>query len=387
MANSAVSGNISLPYPAGPESPRNHLTGRRGANFADLLLHTLATGAALTVLGMLAALILVLIFSAMPSIQAFGTHFLTGSTWRPPTESSSPLRDANGNVQRDEEGNTLMEKVERPAVFAALPVIYGTAVSSGLSLLFAIPLSFGAALFMVRIAPRARLQWVGSSGRRRSLQLMASVSFLIEFLAAIPSIAYGIWGIFVLIPFLQKYLEPWLRTVLGHLWGFHHFFYDADGQALALTGHDMFCGGLILSIMIIPIITALSRDILKAVPSAQIEGTQALGATWWQSSWEMLRYSRSGLFGAIMLGLARAAGETMAVAMVIGNVMQIHASPFEPAQTMASLLANKFREASDPLQSSALIEVALILLMMSLLFNIVARYLVVGKQTRAGAGH
>jgi phosphate transport system permease protein len=149
----------------------------------------------------------------------------------------------------------------------------------------------------------------------------------------------------------------------------------------------MFCAGLILSIMIVPIITAISRDVLRAVPRAQIEGTPALGATWWQSCWEMLRYSRTGLFGAVMLGLGRAAGETMAVAMVIGNVPRINASPFQPAQTMASLLANEFSEASGEGQRSALIEVALILLLMSLTFNIVARYLVVGKQSRSAAGH
>jgi phosphate transport system permease protein len=194
---------------------------------------------------------------------------------------------------------------------------------------------------------------------------------------------------------LQNHLEPRLRSVLGPIPIFHSMFYEkvkqADGtwlqQALPLTGRDMFCAGLILSIMIVPIITAISRDVLRAVPRAQIEGTQALGATWWQSSWEMLRYSRSGLFGAVMLGLARAAGETMAVAMVIGNVPKINTSPFQPAQTMASLLANEFAEASGEGQRSALIEVALILLLMSLAFNVVARYLVVGKQSRSAAGH
>jgi phosphate transport system permease protein len=139
--------------------------------------------------------------------------------------------------------------------------------------------------------------------------------------------------------------------------------------------------------MILPIITAVSRDVLRAVPRAQIEGTLALGATWWQSSREMLRYSRSGLFGAIMLGLARAAGETMAVTMVIGNVNQIRTTPFAPAQTMSSLLANSFAEASTELERSALLQVALILLVMSLAFNVVARYLVVGKDARGAAGH
>jgi phosphate transport system permease protein len=149
----------------------------------------------------------------------------------------------------------------------------------------------------------------------------------------------------------------------------------------------MLCGGLILGIMVLPIITAVSRDVLKSVPRAQIEGTLALGATWWQSCWAMLRYSRSGLFGAVMLGLARAAGETMAVTMVIGNNNQIVPSIFAPAQTMSSLLANEFAEASTDLHRAALLEVALVLLLMSLVFNVVARALVVGRSSRSAAAH
>jgi len=149
----------------------------------------------------------------------------------------------------------------------------------------------------------------------------------------------------------------------------------------------MFAGGLILGIMIVPIITAVSRDVLRAVPRVQIEGTLALGATWWQSSREMIRYSRSGLFGAVILGLARAAGETMAVTMVIGNSMKIEASWFAPSQTMASLLSTQFGNPENDLHRSALLEVALILLVMSLLFNIIARILVVGGNARGAAAH
>ena len=140
----------------------------------------------------------------------------------------------------------------------------------------------------------------------------------------------------------------------------------------------MFCGGLVLAIMILPIITAISRDVLKTVPALKSKAPWRLGATWWQSSWEMLHYTRSALFGAVMLGLARAAGETMAITMVIGNNNQIHRSIFAPAQSMTSLLANEFAEASSSLHRAALTEVALILLVMSLMFNIVARWLVVG---------
>jgi phosphate transport system permease protein len=158
-------------------------------------------------------------------------------------------------------------------------------------------------------------------------------------------------------------------------------------RQLPLTGRDMLGGGLLLAIMIIPIITAVSRDILRAVPRVQIEGTLALGATWWQSCREMLRFSRSALFGAIMLGLARAAGETMAVTMVIGNNNQIRASLFAPAQTMSSLLANEFTEANGELHRAALCEVALILLVMSLVFNMTARRFVVGSSTGGAQAH
>jgi phosphate transport system permease protein len=203
------------------------------------------------------------------------------------------------------------------------------------------------------------------------------------------------WGLFVLGPFLQQYIEPGLKHALGWIPGIQAWLFvetqTVAGQTIdrqiPLTGNDMFCGGLVLAIMILPIITAISRDVLKGVPRAQLEGTLALGATWWQSSLEMLRYSRSGLFGAVMLGLARAAGETMAITMVIGNNTQVRASLFAPAQTMSSLLANEFAEANSDIHRAALAEVALILLVMSLLFNMIARWLVVGSKPMSAAAH
>jgi phosphate transport system permease protein len=322
------------------------------------LVHT----GAITVLLMMASLVAVLLYAAGPSIKTLGAKFLVTSQWRP-NELEIIKKDASGKIIKDEDGEPVTVTV--PPAFGALPVVYGTAVSSALSLLFAVPLSIGAALFLVRIASR---------------RFVNPVSFLIEFLAAIPSIAYGIWGLFVMVPFVRKHIEPPLNAFFGHVPGLRWLHADAT------TGRDMFSGSLILGIMVLPIITSVSRDVLRAVPRAQIEGTLALGATWWQSSWEMLRYSRSGLFGAVMLGLARAAGETMAVTMVIGNIAHISASPFRPAQTMSSLLANEFAEASTDLHRSALLQVALILLVMSLLFNIVARYLVVGKNARTASG-
>ncbi|HZK80917.1 MAG TPA: phosphate ABC transporter permease subunit PstC, partial [Humisphaera sp.] len=277
----------------------------------DAAFRLLATASGASIVVMIALLVMVLAHSAMPSFKTFGVKFLTTSTWRP-NELVHTKRTPTGKIVRDADGEPVTETI--PPVFGAAPVIFGTAVSSALALFFAIPLSFGAALFLVRIAPR----W-----------MVPPASFLIEFLAAIPSIAYGLWGLFVLSPVLQSVIEPALNAMFARI-GFLRVFH-AD----ALSGRDMLCAGLIVAIMIVPIITAISRDVLRAVPRTQIEGTMALGATWWQSAWGMLRYARSGLFGAVMLGLARAAGETMAVAMVIGNVPEIHATPFAAAQTMA----------------------------------------------------
>jgi len=361
--------------PATPAASTSLVRQRRGIS-ADLLLASLARFGAISIISMLVVLLAVLAYAAWPSIYTFGPKFLVNSEWRP-NELSAPARDAAGHVVL-ENGKVTMTKI--PPAFGALPAMYGTAVSSLLALVFAVPLSFGSALFLVRLSPK----W-----------LAGPVSFLIEFLAAIPSIAYGMWGLFVLAPFLQRFVEPAIKASLGWIPGVSTWLFTETARSgdqvlsriLPLTGRDMFCGGLVLAIMILPIITAISRDVLRQVPRAQIEGSLALGATWWQSSWEMLKYSRSALFGAVMLGLARAAGETMAITMVIGNANRINASPFAPAQTMASLLANEFAEASTELHRSALAEVALILLVMSLLFNITARWLVVGGGSRTAAAH
>lgn len=340
---------------------------------SDFFLGWLTRASAVTILGMLVALLVVLVISAMPSIREFGFGFLIASDWRP-NELEQPKTGPDGKVVINEDGEVEIETL--PPAFGALPVVYGTIVTSLIAMIFAVPLSLGAALFLTRIAPN----W-----------LVPPVSFLIEFLAAIPSIAYGIWGLFVMSPFLQGRLEPALRRLLepvpGLGWLFERTLDSGVVVPISLTGRDMFAGGLILAVMILPIITAISRDVLRAVPRAQIEGTTALGATWWETCYEMLRFSRSGLFGAAMLGLARAAGETMAITMVVGNNNQIAASPFAPAQTMSSLLANEFAEAHSEIHRSSLVEVALILLIMSLAFNIVARWFVVGGGSRSAAAH
>lgn len=342
----------------------------------DTAFRWLCRAAGLSILGMLAIPLLLLIVQSWPAVKQFGLGFLVTSTWRA-NELEQPVLDAAGKIVI-QDGETLTRTI--PPEFGALPVLYGTAVSSALALLIAVPFSFAAALFIVRVAPK--------------LKIAGPVSFLIEFLAAIPSLAYGIWGLFVLAPFLATVVEPFLTNTAGKIPGLSWMFYQTvmvAGEPVRrptpMTGRDLLCGSLVLAIMIVPIITAVSRDVLKNVPKAQIEGSLAMGATWWQSCREMLRYGRAGLFGAVMLGLARAAGETMAVAMVIGNNNQIVFSPFAPAQTMASLLANEFNEAGKGSHRSSLLYVALILLVMSLLFNIVARYLVVGKNARTSGAH
>lgn len=348
---------------------------RRRGRFGDAALGWLARGSAATVVLMLVTLVAALVWSSLPSIRTFGLGFLTSTDWRP-NEIERPQRGPDGElVLVDDE--VVMEKV--PPSFGALAVIYGTAVSSALALVLAVPLSLGAALFIVRVAP--------------GLRVAGPVSFLVEFLASIPSVAYGIWGLFVLAPFLQRSVEPVIAAAAGRVPGLGWMVNqtisvggEEVSRPLSLTGRDMLCGGVILAIMILPIVTAVSRDVLKSVPRGQIEGTLALGATWWQSCVAMLRHGRSGLFGAVMLGLARAAGETMAVTMVIGNNNQIVPSPLAPAQTMSSLLANEFAEASTDLHRAALLEVALVLLAMSLVINIVARRLVVGAGPRAAEG-
>ncbi len=374
----------------------------------DKVLRFVTASAGVVTLLLLGTLLFVLVGASVPTIREYGVSFLARSDWKPNYQSDVTLRGPDGKILRDEDGDPITGDI--PPKFGALPAIYGTAVTSAIALLFAVPLSFGAAIFLTRIAPRV---------------LVPPVSFLIEFLAAIPSIAYGIWGLFVLAPFLgggvrlwgflawlpkvpglgwlfTNYptldqpaadrfvgIEPVLKATLGRLpftdWLFYTQGYYGR-EKVFFTGRDMLCGGLILAIMIVPIITAISRDVLRQVPREQVDGSIALGATWWQSVKETLLFSRSALFGAVMLGLARAAGETMAITLVIGGVMQVQASPFQPAQTMSSLLASQFGEASE-LQLSALAEVALILLVMSLLFNVVARYLVVGKGSRSAAAH
>ena len=256
------------------------------------------------------------------SIKKFGWGFLTSTTWDPFSQ-----------------------------VFGALPMIYGTLLSSLLALIIAVPLGLGVAIFLSELAPA----W-----------LEKPLSFLTELLAGIPSVIYGLWGIFVLVPWLRDYIEPFLQNEFPN----SPFFQGAP------YGFGMLAAAIILSIMVLPIISSISRDILKSVPNSQREAAYALGATKWEVTKIVLSYARSGLLGAIILGLGRAIGETMAVTMVIGNRPQISASLLDPGYTMASLIANEFTEATSDLYLNSLIELALILFMITIIINIFARMLV-----------
>lgn len=360
---------MPTPPPPPPDPADAALAGRaRGrARRGDVVLSGLVHGAALVVVLLLAGLLVVVAGGAIPAVREYGASFVTETTWQP-NDREVRVRDAAGKIVYDEDGEA-KTRVER-ASFGAAPFVWGTAWTSIIALVVAVPLSLGAALFIVRVAPR----W-GIAG---------PLAFLIEFLAAVPSLAFGIWGVFVMRPFLEEHVEPGLRWLLGDVPGMRFLFYRTLESGvevpIPLTGRDLLAGGLILAVMIIPIITAVSRDVLRSVPRAQIEGSLALGATWWQSCRLMLRFGRPGLLGAVMLGLARAAGETMAVTLVIGNVNQLSLSPFAPAQTMSSLLANDFGERNSAMHMASLYYVALILLVMSLVFNVVARWLVVGSR-------
>ena len=274
-----------------------------------------------------------LVISSKLSIHHSGWSFVTGSDWNEETGS-----------------------------YHARAFIFGTLYSSLIALLLAVPVSIGAAVFLSELAPR----WIRTPA-----------TFLIELLAAIPSVIYGLWGIFILIPFLKKVIVgPVTNSRLPHLKIIGGLF---EGQS---AGYSMLAAGVLLAIMVIPFITAVTRDILRAIPRSQREGSYALGATQWETIGRVvIPYAKSGIIGAVVLGLGRALGETMAVTMVIGNQFPntpsgISLSLLSSGYTMASVLANKFNEATPGLNLSALFEVALVLFGVTIIVNIFARLLV-----------
>lgn len=280
----------------------------------------------LTALGVLVVMGLItyeMIVGAWPSFQKFGFRFIISSDW-------DPIQDK----------------------FGALPFIYGTLVSSFIALLIAVPFGIGSAIYLAEYAPA----WIRTG-----------LSFLIELLAAIPSVVYGLWGIFVLVPFCRIVVQPFLNRYLGFIPIFQGSMY----------GIGMLAAGIILAIMALPYICVVSREVMLVVPKTQREAITALGSTKWEAiRVAILPYCRSGILGAVILGLGRALGETMAVTMVIGNTPQIKASIFEPAHSMASVIANEFTEATGQIYLSSLIQIGLILFVIALLVNIIARVLV-----------
>jgi phosphate transport system permease protein len=299
----------------------------------DLLFRYLTTFFAISILLILALMLVEMAYESIPSIRKFGWKFITTSDW-----------DA---VQ---------------GTFGALPYIYGSVVSSVLALLLATPLSIGAAVFITEICPK---RWGGI------------IAPLIELLAAIPSVIYGLWGVLVMAPWLQSTVEPFL---IEHF-GFIPLFQGAP------YGVSMLAAVFILMIMVVPIITSITKEVLLAVPQSQKEAAIALGATRWETiKLAVLPYGKSGIMGAAILGLGRAVGETMAVTMVIGNAPKISLSLLAPAYTMPSVIANEFAEASSKLHGSALMEIGLILLVVTLVINAMARLLIWSVTKGAGGG-
>lgn len=294
-----------------------------GTARGDQLFKGLLTLTALAVPALLLALFLELADGSKAAISAFGWHFITDSGWDPVA-----------------------------GTFGAFPLIFGTLLTSLIALLLAVPLSLGVAIYLTEFAPPV---------------IRTPVAMLIELLAAIPSVVYGLWGVFVLIPVLKSTVFPFLRDTLGFLPLFKG----------AIYGPSVLAASVILTIMIMPFIMSVSRSVLLAVPNSQREAALALGATRWEAvRTAIVPYARSGIIGAVILGLGRALGETMAVTMLIGNRHDISASLFAPGYTMAAVIANEFSEAATDLHISSLTYVALLLFLVTVLVNAAARLLI-----------
>ncbi len=289
---------------------------------ADRVYRAALGGAAALVFLVVALIVYETTRGASLSLQKFGLSFLTETTWDPVAEK-----------------------------FGALPYVYGTLVSSALALLLAVPLGIGTAVYLAEISHR---------------RVGPIVSFVVELLAAIPSIVFGVWGFFVLAPWLRTWIEPWLITHVGFLPLFRGYPF----------GIGMLNAGIVLAIMIVPTIVSISREVLLATPRSLREAALALGATPAEAIGAAVDAARPGILGSVILALGRALGETMAVTMVIGNTNRISASLLDPGATMASIIANEFTEATSPLYLSSLVEIALVLFAITIVVNGIARLLV-----------
>src|SRR5579862_386780 len=243
--------------------------------------------------------------------------------------------------------------------FGALPFIYGTVVTSAIALLISVPLGVGAAIFLAELAPRG---------------ISDALTFIIELLAAVPSVIFGVIGVFVLVPIMRKYVEPFLKATLGSLPIF---------KGPIISGYDLLTSGVVLSIMVVPFIISVSREVLLAVPVDQREAALALGATRWETTWKVVvPYARIGIFGSVFLSMARALGDPMAVTKVIGNVVKISTSLFMPGYTIAAVIANEFTEATGDLYTQSLIELGLVLFLLTIILNGMARIMILVTQGR-----
>jgi phosphate transport system permease protein len=298
-------------------------THSRASSVPDKIFKYLMLAGALSLLGVVVLIFFELIWHSRLATAKFGVRFFASSDWDP----------VSGE-------------------FGAFPFIYGTLVSSLIALIIAVPLGIGVAIFINEMCPR----------RLRTL-----LSFTVELLAAIPSVIYGLWGIFVLVPYLRVHVDPLLKESLGWTGLFTGPIY----------GIGMLAAGVILAIMVVPFVSSITREVMLTVPQHQREGVLALGATQWEMiRIGILRNARVGIIGGIILGLGRALGETMAVTMVIGNRPEIAKSLFAPGYTMASMIANEFTEATGRLYLSAIIEIGLALFLLTLVVNVLARLLV-----------
>ena len=320
--------------PVEPSAIRAYLLARGNSAAADTGFHGLMVLCALSIFGIVVLIASELIVRSQLAWKTFGIKFFFATPIDSYTRLPNYWDPVNGH-------------------FSALPFIYGTLVSSFLALLLAVPLAIGVAVFLTEMCPK----W-----------LRAPLAFVTELLAAIPSVIYGLWAVFVLIPLLREHVNPWLIKSLG--WS--GFFGDDNP-----TGLGFVSAGIILAIMILPIISSLTREVMTAVPQSQREAVLALGATRWEMiRMGVLRNARIGIVGAIILGLGRALGETMAVTMVIGNSAEIHRSLLANGASMASVIANEFAEASGDLHLSALMEIGLALFAVTIVVNAIARLLV-----------
>jgi len=325
---------------AGIPIPTGHATAKRrapallqGLRSGDTLAHLFTLFCAASILLVTVALVHQLYVNSTLPLHKFGFRFLTGRTWDP--------------VSGD---------------FGALPFIYGTLVTSALALLVAVPMGVGAAIFLSELAPP---------------RISNAMTFVIELLAAVPSVIYGVLGIFILVPALRQYGEPFLKRTLGFLPFFQGPMY----------GVGMLAGGLVLAIMVVPFIISISREVLLAVPVEQREAALALGATKWESTWQVVvPFARVGIMASIFLSLARALGETMAVTMVIGNDPKISASLFAPAYSIAAVIANEFTEATGDLYLQSLVELGLVLFALTIVINGLARIFII-TTTKKGSVH